>query len=116
GGEAVTAAPVELLDGADEAELPLLHQVVHVEALAHEAPGVGHHQAEVVGDELVLSSGSRVHAANEAAARAVVTAAGASVAGAPGEDRPLEADVGQLCRHAFPPAPATPGRRLVACG
>ena len=47
GREAVAAAPVELLDRADQAELPLLHEVVHVEPLAHEAAGVGDHLAGV---------------------------------------------------------------------
>src|SRR5580704_678374 len=37
GGEPMPAAPVELLDSADEAQLTLLHEIVHVEPLSDEA-------------------------------------------------------------------------------
>ena len=68
----VTAAPVELLDRADQAELPFLHEVVHVEPLAHETASICHHQAEVRAHELVLGARRLVHPADEAATGALI--------------------------------------------
>ena len=54
GREAEALAPVELLDGADQPEHPLLDQVAEREALALVAARVGHHQAQVGVDHAVL--------------------------------------------------------------
>ena len=115
-GEPVAAAPVELLDGADEPELAFLHEIVHVEALADEAARVGHDEAEVRADELVLRARGRVHAADEAAARALVAPAAAGLAGEASEHAALEAGVGQLGRDAQAAAAATLARGLVVRG
>ena len=114
--EAVAAAPVELLDGADEAELPLLHEVVHVEPLADEAARVGHHQAEVGAHELVLGARGLVHPADEPATRALVRPATAGVAREPREDVTLEAGFGQLDRHPRAAATAALARGLFPRG
>src|SRR5829696_992716 len=54
GREAEALAPVELLDGADQAEHALLDQVAEREALALVAARVGHHEAQVRVDHAVL--------------------------------------------------------------
>ena len=54
GGELEALAPVELLDGPDEAQVALLHQIEEVEAAARVALGDGDDQAQVAADELGL--------------------------------------------------------------
>ncbi|HEV3190137.1 MAG TPA: hypothetical protein VGY54_06545, partial [Polyangiaceae bacterium] len=72
---AVAAAPVELLDRADKPELPFLHEIVHVQALANETAGVGYDQTEVCTHELVDGTLRIVAAAGERAPGARIRAA-----------------------------------------
>ena len=56
GGELEALAPVELLDGADQAQVAFLDQVEEVDAGSPGvAAGVGHHQPQVGGDEVSLA-------------------------------------------------------------
>jgi hypothetical protein len=54
GREPEALAPVELLDGADEAEHALLHQVAHRQALTLVLAGDAHHEPEVGIDHPLL--------------------------------------------------------------
>ncbi len=52
GGEFEALAPVELLDGADEAEVALLDEIAHLEPRgARILAGIGHDEPQVGGDE-----------------------------------------------------------------
>ena len=58
GGEPETALPVELVDGAHQAERPLLDEVAEVDAAVLVAPGPVDHQAQVGRDHLRRASSS----------------------------------------------------------
>ncbi len=108
----MTSPPIELLDGADETELPFLHEIVHIEPLPHEATRVRHHQAKVCPDELVLCARSGIHPAQEGSARSLVPPACTRFPSQARDEMPLEALIGQLPRHSLP-RPSTPlARRL----
>jgi hypothetical protein len=72
----VAATPVELLYGANQPELTLLDEVVHVQALADEAARVCHDEAEVCANELVYGSFGLSAAAGEGPSCAIVRASG----------------------------------------
>ena len=92
-----------------------MYEVVHVEALADEAPGVGHHEAEVRTHELVHRALGDAPATREGAAGALVGPPGAEGTGHAVEHRAFEALRREVGRKAEAAATATLARCLVGC-
>ena len=67
GGELEALGVVELLHGADEAQVAFLDEVEEQHAAAHVALGDGHHEAQVGLDELLLGVQAHLLDAREAA-------------------------------------------------
>jgi hypothetical protein len=86
----VPTPPVELLDGANEPKLTLLHQVLHVEPLANESTGVGDHETKIGPHKFVHCALGLPAATGECPPRSGVSAARAQSSTHSVEERTLE--------------------------
>ncbi len=109
--ETMPTAPIEFLDGPNEAELALLHEIMHVEALAHETTRVRDDETEVGAHEFVHRALRFAPAPSKSSPGPFVGSAGAKSTCHSIEKRALEAFRTELVRNARTPttAPLTSG-------